>query len=250
MSIQRLKTHSKEFTILFKQVLNDKNLSLKSIGLWAYLMGLPDDWKINCRDLANRHTDGYKSNLSALNELFKNGYAYKRNKLTSNQEDNGKFSGGAWVIFEQKTDLKKFEQEEIEKKKQRFKKTLPHTPFGDAVNGDAENGSLISNERISIDLDSLSKDKERGIPPKTPSPASKKIDRVENVKTTVAEHNKLVEKMGLEKTNACYKILSDWKCNKPKSRWMKSDYLTILNWVIDAYEERRMKKPTQKLWME
>ena len=90
-------------------------------------MGLPDDWEINCTDLSNRHTDGYKSTLSGLNELLANGYAYKRNHQTLNKNEDGKFKGGSWVVFEEKTDLKEFEKE--------LKKSLPYGRFGDTRKG-------------------------------------------------------------------------------------------------------------------
>jgi hypothetical protein len=61
VSIIREKSHSKNFVILHKAVLNDPNLSFKAKGLWACLMGLPDDWKINSIEVAEHSAEGGKA---------------------------------------------------------------------------------------------------------------------------------------------------------------------------------------------
>jgi len=253
MCIERLKTHSKDFVILYKQVINDKKLSLKSIGLWVYLMGLPDDWTINAKDLANRHRDGYESNLSALNELQENGYAYKRKKETLNKGKDGKFSKGGWVIFEQKTDLEAFEKKLIED----MNKEKPYTENPDTVNPCTVKPELLSNERISTEKESIDKERKikerKGVnppsaspPPPSPLPDKKKdsdfIKPADHVCLRKEEHEKLLGKFGEVMVKRYYDELSAWKKDKPKSKWRKNDYMSILRWVVDCIKERDLKK--------
>lgn len=132
MSIIRQKIHANNFVILYKEVLNDSNLSFKAKGLWAYLMGLPDDWNINVREVANHSKDGYDSVRSGLNELVECGYA-----KMENQRESGKFSGGSWIIYETKQVSPQTE--------------TPYTENPCTVNSSTENPPLLSNKVLSIE---------------------------------------------------------------------------------------------------
>jgi len=62
------------YTKVSNQVLEDATLSLKAKGLFAYLVKLPEGWKIRIGEIAKHHKDGYDSVQSALNELRSAGY--------------------------------------------------------------------------------------------------------------------------------------------------------------------------------
>ena len=62
------------YTKVANQVLEDATLSLKAKGLFAYLVKLPEGWKIRIGEIAKHHRDGYDSVHSALNELLAAGY--------------------------------------------------------------------------------------------------------------------------------------------------------------------------------
>lgn len=141
MSIVREKSHSKDFVILHKAVLNDPNLSFKAKGLWAYLMGLPDDWQINSLELAKHSSDGRDSIRNGLRELEQNGYAQKI-KPTN---DNGQFGKGGWKIFE-------------------VKKRLPQTGFPAQAKPAQEKASLLSIDRQSNKKLNIEKDNVRTMP--------------------------------------------------------------------------------------
>ena len=64
-----------------------------------------------------------------------------------------------------------------------------------------------------------------------------KIQYAEHVHLFEKDHKKLVEEFGEEKAKAFYKELSDWKNDKPKTRWRKDDYASIRRWVIAATSE-------------
>jgi len=72
-------------------------------------------------------------------------------------------------------------------------------------------------------------------------PATTK-ERAKHVKTSDEEHEKIIKKFGIERTNKCYEKLSLWKEDTPKSKWKKSDYRSILRWVIDAVVEDEQKE--------
>jgi hypothetical protein len=56
------------------RALQDERLSWKATGLLAYLLSLPDDWKIKSADLVKRKTEGRDAVRSAMRELEAAGY--------------------------------------------------------------------------------------------------------------------------------------------------------------------------------
>lgn len=73
-SIKR-KRAGDNFTILSNEFLRDENLSLKAKGLLAYILSLPDDWKIYFEEIEKHHKDGKASLRTAWKDLEVNGYA-------------------------------------------------------------------------------------------------------------------------------------------------------------------------------
>ncbi len=76
-------------------ILHDTLTSWKAKGLLVYLIGLPEDWSINLKDLTNRSTDGRDGTASAMNELIRAGYVI-RERVTF----RGKFEGYDYHVFE------------------------------------------------------------------------------------------------------------------------------------------------------
>ncbi len=83
-----------------------------------------------------------------------------------------------------------------------------------------------------------------------PSQSILKIKRKEEVFTSIEEHKKLEEKLGIEGREICYEILNDWKKDTPKHKWKKDDYRSITRWVIDAYKEKKKKEQNSKTSVE
>lgn len=73
-SIKR-KRAGDNFTILSNEFLRDENLSLKAKGLLAYILSLPDDWKIYFEEIEKHHKDGVRAVRSAWKDLELHGYA-------------------------------------------------------------------------------------------------------------------------------------------------------------------------------
>lgn len=90
--------HSKErdYTILDNTFLKDNELSWKAKGLFAYILSLPEDWKIYMSDLQNRATDGETSLRSAIKELTARGYI----KQTRLKDEQGRWASYAYEIIE------------------------------------------------------------------------------------------------------------------------------------------------------
>jgi len=220
MTIKRVKTHSKNFTILNNSPLYDPNTSCKAKGLWSQIMSLPDDWNINARYLMKINKDGYESILSGLNELVEKGYAKKE----QNKNEKGHFMSGGWTVYEDK--------------QQELKECLPQSGNPIADDRRSDNAQLLSTELPSTELPSIKRERE-------PAPSSsEKIERAKNVSTSDKDHQKLIDAHGEELTQTFYKMLSDWKDITPKSKWKLGDYKSILRWVIDKHQELERKNKT------
>jgi hypothetical protein len=132
MTIVRIK-HQKNYVVINKLALEDKNLSFKAKGLWAYCMSRPDDWTFHVSHLITVSNDGEKAVYSALRELEENGYL-KRVQF----RDRGKFTRFDYEISE-------------------IKIILPQPQKGDAVKRRVEKEGLLSID-IELSKDSTSPD--------------------------------------------------------------------------------------------
>lgn len=74
MAVLRIHKKQQNFLILDKTCLNEDSLSWGAKGLHAYLMSLPDDWKVQVSDLRKRATNGRDAVRALLCELEQSGY--------------------------------------------------------------------------------------------------------------------------------------------------------------------------------
>ena len=66
---------TKSYTVIDNALLEDRRLSFAARGLAAYLLSLPDDWRINADDLERRsERDGRCTVRAAMRELTRAGY--------------------------------------------------------------------------------------------------------------------------------------------------------------------------------
>lgn len=68
------------YTALPRPVTDDARLTFKALGLLAYLLSMPDDWRPNYKHLAKTHADGEHSVRMGLAELEAYGY-YSRQRV-------------------------------------------------------------------------------------------------------------------------------------------------------------------------
>lgn len=85
------------YTTLSNSCLDDERLSLKAVGLLAYMLRLPDDWEFTIQWLANKHKDGEDSIRSAMKELESAGYVIRGNQ---HRDSRGNFKGADYIVRE------------------------------------------------------------------------------------------------------------------------------------------------------
>jgi len=97
MTVLRINKKEKNFLILDKTCLNESTLSWGAKGLHAFLMSLPDNWKIRVIDLQKRASNGRDAVRAFLSELEKTGYIKKETKRL---DETGQFNGMEYLVLE------------------------------------------------------------------------------------------------------------------------------------------------------
>lgn len=64
-----ISSNLENFSFVDNEVLEDKNLSAKAKGIWAFLMTKPDGWEVSIKELTEQLPEGKDSIRTALNEL-------------------------------------------------------------------------------------------------------------------------------------------------------------------------------------
>lgn len=86
------------FTMVSNVARMDTGISLKAFGLLTYVMGLPDGWEINVRQLQQAKTDGRDAVYSAINELIDKGYCQRRRVYDA----GNRFAGVEYIFSDEK----------------------------------------------------------------------------------------------------------------------------------------------------
>ena len=151
MTIKKAKKHQHNFLIVQKDVLEIKELSWAAKGLWAFLMGKPENWETNVKYLSKHFPEGRDFIRSRLKELQK----FKVCKYVIKKNEKGEYSKGEYIIYETPY------EEEIEEKTEEtndIQKKIPETDSqgpdsqGPGLQGPANTSPLISNEfKLSIE---------------------------------------------------------------------------------------------------
>lgn len=89
---------SKRFTVIPNDVLEDKELSLKAIGLLCFLLKLPEDWNVHKSRLHTMVKDGRDSVMSAFEELQDRGYV----RVEKVRNEKKQFLGYNYFIFSER----------------------------------------------------------------------------------------------------------------------------------------------------
>lgn len=92
---------SRNYTVLDNTFLKDPKLSWKAKGLFAYILSLPENWKIHVSDLQKHAADGETSIRSALKELMDGGYIIRK----QSRAGTGKFEDAIYLIIENPTNV-------------------------------------------------------------------------------------------------------------------------------------------------
>jgi hypothetical protein len=221
MSIFRIqKDENNPYVIINKKFLEDKNISLKLKGFLAYCLSKPDNWKFHVRQLASVLKEGKDAIYSIIDEGIEHGYIER-----TPQRTGGKFMPVDYVIHESK-----------------IQKILTVSGNPDTETSDTETPTLLINDtRLNIE-----KEEEGGVPkrppplpppkpPKKKKEVEEKVEVAPHVFLTPSQENALKTRLNGQNIELkdLYTKLSDWKIGK-QNFGSKSDYLTIIRWVIDA----------------
>lgn len=94
---RKVKNKENPYVIINKRAMADDTLSWKAKGILAYLLSLPDDWKIYETELATHSSDGITCLKTGLKELIDRGYIVRQRI----KDENGKFAGYEYNIYEE-----------------------------------------------------------------------------------------------------------------------------------------------------
>ena len=93
--VSRIK--NKNFTTISNVFLRDKNLSIKSKGFLAVVMGLPDDWEFSINGICSILKEGKTAIYNTIDELKQLGYC----KVVTNRDIQGRIIGNDYMFFEE-----------------------------------------------------------------------------------------------------------------------------------------------------
>lgn len=85
------------FTTVYREVAQDRRLSLKARGLFLLLQSLPETWQYTISGLATMAGTGKDQIRSGLAELLEVGYLVKEQR----HDEGGKFAGNIFVLQEE-----------------------------------------------------------------------------------------------------------------------------------------------------
>lgn len=91
------KVRTRGFTQVDNRVIGDKRMSLKALGLFAYMWSKPDDWEFYVLAISKDFKDGRDSIRSAINELISLGYV----KRTRKHKKNGQLASYDYILFDE-----------------------------------------------------------------------------------------------------------------------------------------------------
>lgn len=168
----------------------------------------------------------------------------KRNDFKESRSNAGKASyvmryfAKKYIKEFNNQDIKYFVKENFDysidiKNEQMLKQVFEHL-FELYINGD---GNGNNNRDREIDNKGGKGGKQNDDP--APEQKSKKRKYAEFVSMTESEYQKLLDEHGEENTKELISILNNYKGSKGKK--YKSDYLAILNWVVDRLYEKQSK---------
>jgi len=90
-----------DWFVAFSKHAQNSNMSFKATGLYFYLCSLPDNWKINRKDLSNRKTDGSTSVQTIMAELRELGYL----RIEMIRDSEGRIISKELVFYEDPEEL-------------------------------------------------------------------------------------------------------------------------------------------------
>lgn len=150
-SIIRCSEHLNNFTLIDNTCMKTSTLSMQAMGLFAYLMTLPNDWAVYKSELVNHFSNGRDAVYKAFNELIDAGFI----TYVQNTDEAGRFTGNTYYIHEQPVSEK---NRTVRPVRSKTNKSSDDTENCKSVSGNphsgnpyTENPSLLSTNKPSTD---------------------------------------------------------------------------------------------------
>ena len=147
-TIKRCSEHLQNFTLMDNTCLKTSTLSMQAMGLFAYLMTLPNDWVIYKSELVNHFSNGRDAVYKAFNELIENGFI----TYVEKKNDKNQFQGYEYYIHEKP--VEESEKSELKKRSKNNNQNAdgkPDTGKPDTGIPYTGNPSLLSTNKQSTD---------------------------------------------------------------------------------------------------
>ena len=81
------KHYKSNYTQMQNNIIDDKSLSFKALGLWVYMWRQIDDWHFTVDGIADARNVGVTQIRSALKELEQKGYLRREYTYTQSKKD-------------------------------------------------------------------------------------------------------------------------------------------------------------------
>lgn len=95
-TIQRIKNKTDNYTIVSNEIFRRDDVSARAKGIYAYIMTLPDDWKLYKSELYTHFTEGRDAIDKAFKELENLGYIM----MEKEKDEKGRYIGWDYRIIE------------------------------------------------------------------------------------------------------------------------------------------------------
>lgn len=96
---QSLSRQSVPFSQIANSVLNDKRLSWKAKGIFAYLYSKPEDWDFSAMRMVDDSTDKYDALMTGIRELEKFGFLSRKKRSDGKTEYHVSYDPGAELPY-------------------------------------------------------------------------------------------------------------------------------------------------------
>jgi hypothetical protein len=246
MAVIKIRPQEK-FTSLDNSILQDKNLSLEAIGLWAHCMSRPKDWTFHVSQLCSHFKVGKDKVNKIINELIDEGYAFKGQ--TMKEKEGGRsgkrktFSGVEYIFFGEK--IAQEEKQALEKEYCRtdFKINFQQSCFQDTEIQGPENPPLQNKESSSYGED-IDKGKTNT---KEPDKPAKCVITFDHVKMKSEAYEKLCKDFGKDVVDNKIREMNEYAEEKPRNfREYGNHSLTVRKWIKKDLEKSKNEFKSDK----
>jgi hypothetical protein len=222
----------KEFVCLKNSVLQDGNLSIEALGLWAHCMSRPDNWTFHISQLCQHFGVGKNKLYKIINQLIAEGYAFRGQRRGEKEGGNsGKrkvYSGVEYIFFGQR--LTESDREDLKKEFSDFQKMFPIPQNGDAENEGPQNETLQRLDSQNIHIEKQQREREGASPPPSAPPVS--LFAFKRVSMREEEYKKLVEDFGEATVAEKLEALDEYADINPKKFKQYAKHSTVIrSWI-------------------